>query len=278
MEITDVRVKLITNTSDRLKAVCTVTFDGDFVVRDVKVVEGTNGLFVAMPSRKLSVPCGRCRHKNHLRAKYCNECGAKLRVHDVPPDGDRRARFHRDIAHPITASFREIVQRQVIEAYEAERECAAEDDYTPTTYDDLEEEKDEYTALIADLKGGSRGARERDGERPPRTDSREGAGDRDADQPSEPRRGRGRRGRQRGEGQPRDDREEPAVVAPEEDASEEPTAVEPAPAPEDEPPVERPAKLAEEGPRDQVGLEEAASEPASSEDDSEDTSAFGAGL
>ena len=278
MEITDVRVKLITNTSDRLKAVCTVTFDGDFVVRDVKVVEGTNGLFVAMPSRKLAFPCGRCRHKNHLRAKYCNECGAKLRVHDVPPDGDRRARFHRDIAHPITASFRETVQRQVIEAYEAERQRAVEDDYTPTTYDDLDEEKDEYTALIADLKGGSGGAREGDGERGPRTGPREGAGDRGTDRPSEPRRGRGRRGRQRGERRPREDREEPAVVTAEKDASEEPTTVEPATAPEDEPHVERPARAAEEGPRDQVGLEETVGEPPPSEDDSEDTSAFGAGL
>ena len=72
MEITEVRVRLVKDTNDRLKAVCSVTLDGEFVVRDVKVVEGTNGLFVAMPSRKLSAPGPKCRTQNHLRANHCN--------------------------------------------------------------------------------------------------------------------------------------------------------------------------------------------------------------
>ena len=78
MQISEVRVKLIENKDDRLKAFCSVTMDNEFVVRDIKIIEGTNGYFVAMPSRKMSDHCEKCGGKNHLRAKYCNNCGAAL--------------------------------------------------------------------------------------------------------------------------------------------------------------------------------------------------------
>lgn len=65
----------------KMKAIVSVTFDDSFVIHDVKVVEGQNGLFVAMPSRKT-------------------------------PDGE-----FRDIAHPITSLAREVVQSAVLEAY-----------------------------------------------------------------------------------------------------------------------------------------------------------------
>lgn len=135
MDISDVRVKLVRDPGERLKAVCTVTFDGLFVVRDVKVVEGTNGLFVAMPSQKLSVHCPKCRQKNHLRAKFCNECGAKLPPSSAPPDSNGRSRLHRDIAHPIKAAFRQMLQEQVIEAFNEELERADSPDYEPSDLD-----------------------------------------------------------------------------------------------------------------------------------------------
>ena len=165
MEISDIRVKLVQNAADRLKAVCSITLDDNFVVRDLKVVEGTNGLFVAMPSRKLSVHCPQCRGKNHLRARFCNECGAKLPAQRIPADPAGRMRLHRDIAHPINPSFREIVQSRVIEKYTAELELAQDPDYTPVDIDnDPEEvaeeqnhrqEPSEYDRLIASLKSGN---------------------------------------------------------------------------------------------------------------------------
>jgi stage V sporulation protein G len=79
MEISEVRVKLVSNKDDRLKAFCSITIDNEFVVRDIKVIEGTNGHFVAMPSRKMSDHCEKCGGKNHLRAKYCNNCGIALK-------------------------------------------------------------------------------------------------------------------------------------------------------------------------------------------------------
>jgi len=148
MEITDVRVKLIHDAGDRLRAVCTVTFDHDFVVRDVKVVEGANGLFVAMPSRKLTVSCPTCRHKNYVRAKYCNECGGRLPVFDPSSfDVDGRGKLHRDVAHPITPEFRATIQERVIQAFEAEGGSPGEAGYEEIEeqpLDDEEEVVEEY--------------------------------------------------------------------------------------------------------------------------------------
>src|SRR5205085_3409156 len=79
VEITEVRIKLMEEPGERLKAFCSVTFDDCFVVRDLKIIEGTNGPFVAMPSRKLTAHCPQCGCKNHLRAAYCNQCGLRMK-------------------------------------------------------------------------------------------------------------------------------------------------------------------------------------------------------
>jgi stage V sporulation protein G len=80
MEITDISISL--RDEDKLKAFVNVTFDGCFVVRGMKVIEGNNGLFVSMPSRKAN-------------------------------DGT-----YRDVAHPINASFREQIEKLVLTKYE----------------------------------------------------------------------------------------------------------------------------------------------------------------
>lgn len=82
MEITDVRVRRI-NTEGKMKAIVSVTFDNQFVVHDIKVIEGDNGLFIAMPSRKA-------------------------------PDGT-----FKDIAHPINSETREKIQTAILEKYQA---------------------------------------------------------------------------------------------------------------------------------------------------------------
>lgn len=81
MNITDVRVRKLL-TEGKMKAIVSVTLDDAFVIHDVKVVDGQNGLFVAMPSRKT-------------------------------PNGE-----FRDIAHPISQEARDILQRKVLEKYE----------------------------------------------------------------------------------------------------------------------------------------------------------------
>ena len=85
MQVTDVRVRRIAQVG-RMKAVASITMDNEFVIHDIKVIEGEKGLFVAMPSRK-------------------------------SPDGE-----YRDIAHPINQAARERIQSVILGRYHAEEE------------------------------------------------------------------------------------------------------------------------------------------------------------
>ena len=135
MEITEVRVKLIDNKDERLKAFCSMTIDDDFVVRDIKVIEGTNGYFVAMPSRKMSDHCNKCGSKNHLRARFCNNCGASLPEDRVRMDVKGRMKLHADIAHPINASCRQKIQEKIEASFKDELEKSKQPDYKPVELD-----------------------------------------------------------------------------------------------------------------------------------------------
>lgn len=135
MEITEVRVKMVANKDDRLKGFCSMTLDNAFVVRDIKVIEGTNGLFVAMPSRKMSDHCNQCGGKNHLRAKFCNNCGGKLSEERAKQDLQGRMKLHADIAHPINADCRKTIQEQIVKAFEEEIEKSKSPDYKPVNMD-----------------------------------------------------------------------------------------------------------------------------------------------
>lgn len=81
MQITDVRVRKITK-EGKMKAIVSITIDDEFVVHDIKVIEGEKGLFIAMPSKKAT-------------------------------DGE-----YRDIAHPINSSTRDSIQRIILDSYE----------------------------------------------------------------------------------------------------------------------------------------------------------------
>ena len=125
MEITEVKVFLKEGQDRKLKAYATLTFDNAFVVRNVKVIEGNKGLFVAMPSRRLKESCPKCGFKNVVRSKFCNQCGGSLPQVEARPvihgDDASRQSEHKDIAHPITADFREYIQKKVLDAYESEK-------------------------------------------------------------------------------------------------------------------------------------------------------------
>lgn len=80
LEITDVRLRRV-NREGRMRAIASITFDSEFVVHDIRVIDGNNGMFVAMPSKRT-------------------------------PDGD-----FRDIAHPISPASREKIEAAVLEVY-----------------------------------------------------------------------------------------------------------------------------------------------------------------
>ena len=139
MEITEVRIKLMEEPGERLKAFCSITFDDCFVVRDLKIIEGTTGPFVAMPSRKLTAHCPGCGMKNHLRSNYCNQCGRQLDSNQAVRQPDGRAKLYADIAHPINSDCREHIQEAVIAEFEAELERSKEPGYV-SRYDDFDDD------------------------------------------------------------------------------------------------------------------------------------------
>lgn len=160
MVITEVRIKLVEENNERLMAFCSITLDNAFVIRDLKIIEGTKGLFVAMPSRKLTDRCPRCGSKNHLRARFCNSCGSHLDENRAPRDADGRAKLHADIAHPINSACREVMQMAIIKSYQDERERAKQPGYV-CTYDDydggdFDYDSPSYAGVVTGQKSGFR--------------------------------------------------------------------------------------------------------------------------
>ena len=139
MQLTEVRINLCSQRGSRLKAFCSLTFDDTFVVRDVKLIDGNDGLFLAMPSRKLSDHCPHCNEKNHLRARYCNHCGHRLNEDRYQQyrsgNGQQRLKLHADIAHPINAACRQEIESKVFKEFERELERSKQPGYVPPSLD-----------------------------------------------------------------------------------------------------------------------------------------------
>lgn len=133
MKITEVKIKLISN-EGVLQAFCCINFEDQFVVRDVKIIRGEKGLFVAMPSRKTAARCVSCASKNELAARYCQGCG--IRLMSEHGRGDHRRLFS-DIAHPINGEFRNRIEEAVLNAFEEERTLAAQPGYV-SRYDSID--------------------------------------------------------------------------------------------------------------------------------------------
>jgi stage V sporulation protein G len=157
MEITEVRIKLMEDSDDRLQGFCSVTFDNCFVVRDLKIIDGANGPFVAMPSRKLTSHCHQCGTKNHLKAQFCNQCGVRLREERASRDAEGRAKLYADIAHPINSACREMIQSRVIAEFRAELERAKQPGYVSRYEDEYDDDVD--TASLMPQEEGGRAAR-----------------------------------------------------------------------------------------------------------------------
>ena len=150
LDITEIRIKLMEDSEDRLRAFCSITIDNCFVVRDLKIIDGSSGPFVAMPSRKLTGHCQRCNHKNHLRATYCNHCGVKLQS-NAESSYDSPQKLYADVAHPINSECRELIQKAVIQEFEAELSRCEQPGYR-SRYDDDFGYEDVETNQVAPSK------------------------------------------------------------------------------------------------------------------------------
>jgi stage V sporulation protein G len=117
MEITEVRINLKESSNNKLKAFATITIDNSFVVRDIKIIDGKKGLFVAMPSSKVSDNCPSCGKKTPIRNRYCGECGKRLPSIHMAPGVQERREEHRDVAHPINPDCRDYLSKLILDAY-----------------------------------------------------------------------------------------------------------------------------------------------------------------
>ncbi|MFH0887988.1 MAG: SpoVG family protein [Planctomycetota bacterium] len=140
MEITEARIKLMKHPGERLKAFCSITFDNAFVIRDLKIIEGSKGIFVAMPSRKITDHCIKCGGKNSVQSKFCCECGEKLDSNRGEKNINGRVKIYADIAHPINSQTRDMIQQKVLQSYKEELERSEQPGYKPT---DIEEQPSE---------------------------------------------------------------------------------------------------------------------------------------
>jgi stage V sporulation protein G len=148
LEISEVRIRLLEGRHDRLRAYATITLASQYVVRDLRVIEGTRGVFVAMPSRRLADRCPRCGCKNHLRAAFCNDCGNRLPQGRAQRDATGRLRLHCDVCHPVNKETRELLEVQVLKKYFEDLEAKRLGQYTPPIDEeyDYEEEGGEHEA------------------------------------------------------------------------------------------------------------------------------------
>ena len=90
-----------------------------------------------MPSRKLTDRCHDCGTKNHLRSRFCNQCGCRLDEDRAIRDADGRAKLHADIAHPINSACREVIQSAVLASHAEELERSKVPGYI-SRYDEYE--------------------------------------------------------------------------------------------------------------------------------------------
>jgi len=138
MNITEIRIKLVPGKRDKLRGFASITVDDCIVIRDIKIIDGGQGIFIAMPSRKLCDRCPSCAGKNHLRSRHCNECGGRLDRTRAESDERGRPRLYADISHPINQRAREFVQGAVLKEYSLELERSGKEGYVATTFDDLD--------------------------------------------------------------------------------------------------------------------------------------------
>jgi stage V sporulation protein G len=127
--ITEVRIKLAWATDERVRAYASIAFDDSLLVRGIRLVETPAGLMLSMPSRKLCDRCPACGAKNHLRARYCNECGRGLADDRFSRDDKGRADLFADVAHPLDAATRDTLLAAVVAAWEREKEAAKSPGY-----------------------------------------------------------------------------------------------------------------------------------------------------
>jgi stage V sporulation protein G len=108
IKITEISIRKPQYPDSRLLAFVTVIFENSFAVTDLRLLQLKDGPFLAMPSKKASTPCGKCKRKNTFDCRYCGKCGQLLEFKEEE---------HFDVSFPINNDFRKFMLESILSAY-----------------------------------------------------------------------------------------------------------------------------------------------------------------
>ncbi|MBL8888824.1 MAG: SpoVG family protein [Planctomycetaceae bacterium] len=114
MKITKIRLTMLPPGSMPVCAYATITFDDQLAIHDLRIIRKDERLFVAMPNRKRTRPCHKCQTPHTIPSRFCSNCGNSLRSGS---EHTANSRTHVDIAHPLTAEFRAMIEREILDSY-----------------------------------------------------------------------------------------------------------------------------------------------------------------
>lgn len=131
IDVTEVRIRLVFGEDGRkLLAYASIVIDDALVVRDLKILNISGRLLVAMPARMVTDHCPACNTVNAILARYCCHCGTRREDDRAVPDADTgRLRVWGDVAYPLCRAARRVVDRAVLDAYHAEVDAASRPGY-----------------------------------------------------------------------------------------------------------------------------------------------------
>ena len=125
MQITNIQIHLIPENKNNLLGFAVIEFDHCFIIKDVKILNGSKGMFVGMPSKKICDRCPKCHSKNPLISRFCGNCAYSLG--EYRHDASSNPSVHADIAHPVTNEFRLYLEELILNEYnyqlQREKEC-----------------------------------------------------------------------------------------------------------------------------------------------------------
>jgi stage V sporulation protein G len=126
MDITDIQINLVDSYNGDLRAVCSVVFDNDLVVREITVIEENRKLFVRMPDKKITGHCNKCNEKNPIHSKFCSKCGVELTWQKVNRDKNIHSDVYTDIVDVINNDLFKLICQKVLKAYQDNLSAAAQ--------------------------------------------------------------------------------------------------------------------------------------------------------
>lgn len=130
MELTEIRIDLPTvkyaadDSRSNLLACYSLIFDDEFAVHSVKLIQGDNDPFLAMPSERKHDHCPTCNYKNNYLANYCNNCGTELKKNrhlTLPVNKKGQIKLYHDLVHPLTTDLRRYLLEECLQAYQREK-------------------------------------------------------------------------------------------------------------------------------------------------------------